>query len=316
MVRGRPTSPKIGIFQAGSHRIADIPACRIHHPRVNEVAAALRTAIRATGTPPYADRPHAGRLRAVQVVVERNTSTVQVVVVANDRTPGPSQELIEALGEALGERLHSLWWNGNPERTNVILGALWHHVRGPAAVRERIGGADVFFPPGAFGQSHLDLADRLVERVHAWVPDGARVAELYAGCGGIGLGLLGRVSHLVFNESQPHAVEGLARGIAARPEADRRRAQVAAGPAQEQLALLDSADVVIVDPPRRGLDAPVLEALCRRPPERLVYVSCGLASFLRDADALRARGGRRLRCLEAFALFPYTEHVEVLAVFA
>ncbi|RIK98606.1 MAG: hypothetical protein DCC71_20870, partial [Proteobacteria bacterium] len=188
MVRGRAASPKLGIFQQGTHDVADIPRCRVHHPLVNEVAAALRAAIRATGARPYSERAHAGLVRAVQIVVERASRSAQVVLVANDATPDATAPLAHALGNALGASLHSLWWNGQPERSNAILGPHWAHLSGPEAVREAIGGADVFFPPGAFGQSHLALADALVRRVHEQVPDGARVAEYYCGVGPIGLG--------------------------------------------------------------------------------------------------------------------------------
>jgi tRNA/tmRNA/rRNA uracil-C5-methylase (TrmA/RlmC/RlmD family) len=314
MVRGRASSPKLGLFQAGSHRIADIPRCRIHHPLVNEVAAVLRRAVRESGVAPYAERPHRGDLRALQVVVERTGPRAQLVLVANAAEPAPLLPLAERLRDALGARLQGLWWNGNPERGNVILGPHWRHLAGEEAVRERIGGAEVFFPPGAFGQSHLALADALVAQVHAAVPDGAIVAELYAGCGAIGLGLLSRCRELRFNESHPHALAGLARGLAARPAVERDRARVAPGAAGEQTAILSGADVVIVDPPRRGLDAPLAEALAALPPRRLVYVSCDLDSLERDVARLRA-GGLRLAELSAWNLFPFTEHVETLARF-
>src|SRR5262249_53004649 len=152
-------------------------------------------------------------------------------------------------------------------RSNVILGPHWRRWLGPEAVRESIGGVDVFFPPGAFGQSHLDLADSMVRRVHDWVPTGARVVELYAGSGPIGLGLLRRAAMLVLNESAPDALRGLALGLAARPEEERARARVAAGGAGElSPALLSGAEVAIVDPPRKGLDSAVLDALCAEPP--------------------------------------------------
>ncbi len=83
MVRGRARSPKIGIFQAGTHDVVDIPRCRVHHPLVNDVGAALREAIRATGTRPYTERTHTGALRAVQIVVERASRTAQLVLVGN-----------------------------------------------------------------------------------------------------------------------------------------------------------------------------------------------------------------------------------------
>jgi 23S rRNA (uracil1939-C5)-methyltransferase len=72
---------------------------------------------------------------------------------------------------------------------------------------------------------------------------------------------------------------------------------------------------VIVDPPRKGLDAPLLDQLARRPPQRLIYVSCGLGSLLRETARLTAGGALRLACLDAFDLMPYTTHVETVAYF-
>jgi tRNA/tmRNA/rRNA uracil-C5-methylase (TrmA/RlmC/RlmD family) len=316
MVRGRSASPKVGIFQAGSHRIADIPRCRVHHPLVNRVAAAVRSAVRETGVAPYADRPHRGDLRAVQVVVERAGPRAQVVLVGNAERPEPLLPVAERLARELGADLQGLFWNGNPERTNAILGRAWRHLAGEAMVRERIGGADVFYPPGAFGQSHLDLAEELSARIRGLVPEtAAAVTELYAGCGAIGLPLLARGVSVRFNESNPHALAGLARGVAALPAAAAARAQIQGGAAGEALALLSGADAVIVDPPRRGLDPLLVEHLARRPPPLLVYASCDLGSFERDAAALCAGGRLALAGLEAWNLFPFTAHVETLAVF-
>ena len=81
------------------------------------------------------------------------------------------------------------------------------------------------------------------------------------------------------------------------------------------LGALDGADVAIVDPPRTGLEAALVTALAAAPPARVVYVSCDLGSFARDAEALLSSGRLRLAALEAWALFPNTEHVETLARF-
>jgi 23S rRNA (uracil1939-C5)-methyltransferase len=316
MVRGRAPSPKLGIFEAGSHRVVDIPRCRVHHPLVNRVAAAVRDAIRATGTRPYAERSHVGELRALQVVVERESQTAQLVLVGNAAEPARLEPLAEALASALGPALHSLWWNGQPARSNAILGPHWLCWRGPEAVRETIAGVDVFFPPGAFGQSHLDLADTIVSRIHDWVPAGARVAELYAGCGPIGLGLLARSAAVALNEQTQDALRGLALGLEARPAEERARARIAPGAAGEVAAeLLAETDVAIVDPPRKGLEPAALDALCAAPPARLVYLSCDLDSFERDAARLLAGGRLRLAELVAYDLFPNTGHVETLARF-
>jgi tRNA/tmRNA/rRNA uracil-C5-methylase (TrmA/RlmC/RlmD family) len=315
MARGRTGSPKIGLFQAGSHRIADIPECLVHHPLVNRVAAAVRGAVRAEGVRPYADRPHVGELRAIQVVVERASQSAQLVLVANAREPDPLLGLAGALRKELGSALHSLFWNGNPERTNVILGPLWQRLSGPEAVRERIGGVQVWFPPGAFGQANLNLADRIVERIHSRVPAGERLVELYAGCGPIGLGLLARSRTLAFVESAPEALRGLRMGLAERPAEERARAQVIAGDAGAADDLVREAETVIADPPRSGIDETALAALCAAPPRRLLYLSCDLDSFEVQTARLLAGGRLRLAELVAYDLFPNTEHVETLACF-
>jgi 23S rRNA (uracil1939-C5)-methyltransferase len=314
-VRGRAASPKLGIFQEGTHRIADIPRCGVHHPLVNRVVAAVRRAVRETKTAPYAERPHLGSLRSLQVVVERESQRAQVVLVGNAADPAPLAPLASALESLLAAELHSLWWNGNPDRTNVILGPHWRRLRGPETVRERIGGAHVFFPPGAFGQSHLELADRLVEQVHAWIPEQQRVLEFYAGCGPIGLGLLARSREVVFNEVSPAALEGLALGLAARPDAERAKARLLPGEAGAAASALAACDVAIADPPRQGLDADLLEALVARPPERLIYASCDATTFLAQARSLDQCSRLRLRELVVFDLFPQTRHVETLALF-
>jgi len=314
-VRGRTRTPKLGIFQEGSHRIVDIPQCRIHHPLINRVAAAVRIAARDAGVESYAERPHRGALRAIQVVVERRSQRAQLVLVENAAQPGPVADLAGPLQRDLGDALHSLWWNGNPERGNAILGPAWRHLCGPEVVWEEVGGCEIAFPPGAFGQSQPVLADRIARRAQACVPDAVRVVEFHAGCGPLGIGLLRRVERVTFNEVSAAALDGLARGIARRPEAERARAVVRAGPAADQIGLLEQADVVLLDPPRKGLDAALLDALCATPPPQLVWISCGVDAFLAQAQALAARTGLRLRALEAYALFPFTEHVETLAHF-
>ncbi|HLV65426.1 MAG TPA: hypothetical protein VKY73_06425 [Polyangiaceae bacterium] len=314
-VRGRSHGPKIGIFASGSHRVVHIPECRVHHPLVNEVAEVVRRAAVSCHVPPYSDTAHAGRLRYLQIVVERASASAQLVVVTNDTEPTGLEPFFERVARDLGPRLHSLFWNGNPERTNAVLGDRFVHLSGPQTVVERIGAARVHYPPGAFGQSNLPLADELGAHIDALVPDGAHLVELYAGVGALSLPLLHRLSRLDVNELTEHSLAGLARGIADLPPDLATRVHVHPGSAEHNAALVRGADVVLVDPPRRGLDADVLSALLEAPPRRLIYVSCGLDAFLREAEALLARGRLSLRSLEVFALFPYTEHVETLAVF-
>ncbi len=312
-IRGKARSPKIGLFQAGSHRIADTPNCRVQHPLINEAALKLREAIRETGIEPYADRPHRGLLRYAQFVVERTSERLQVVLVGRATEPESLAELPELFAAKLGPRLQGLFFNAQPERSNAILGPKMIRLAGEAAIRENIGGVDVFFPPGAFGQSHLPLFERAVQRIAALVPKRQIVAEFYCGVGAIGLGLLEDANEVRFNERSPDGLAGLERGLDARKADERSRARLFAGPAQARLDALSGATLVIVDPPRRGLDPPLRDTLAAKPPRRLVYLACGVDSLVEDLAHLQAPGRLRLAGLEVFDFFPFTEHIETLA---
>ena len=316
-VRGRARSPKIGLFQAGSHRIVDTPRCLVHHPLINEAAARLKEAVRESGVAPYADRPHTGLLRYAQFVVERSTERVQVVLVGRESEIDSLGRLPEIFASKMGDRLQGLFFSAQTERSNAILGPTVEHLSGESAVRESLGGVEVFFPPAAFGQNHLPLFETAIGRIHALVPDSKRVAEAYCGVGAIGLGLLGRAREVRFNERSEAALRGLEQGLAHRPAPEQERARLLPGRAGEQLSLLDDAEIVILDPPRKGLDPGLLDALTdncsSRCPERVLYLACGLDSLLRDLDRLEASGRLRLAGLEVFDFFPFTQHVETLA---
>ncbi len=311
-VRGRAADPRIGLFEAGTHRVVATPDCAVHHPAINAAARALREAIRETSTPPYDEQGHRGALRYVQLVASRASPQIQAVLVGC----GDSSEILGALPDAfarrMGERIEGLFFNAQPARSNVILGERTIRLAGEPALCERIADVDVFYPPTAFGQNHLPLFERAVRRIGALVPESARVAELYCGVGAIGLSLLARGASVTFNERAPGGLEGLALGLAARPAAERARARVDAGDAGERVGSLDGAEIVIVDPPRKGLDRPLLERLVEAPPARLVYLACDRTSLARDLERLRAPGRLVLRGVEAFDFFPYTDHVETL----
>jgi 23S rRNA (uracil1939-C5)-methyltransferase len=314
-IRGRLGSPKLGLFELGTHHVVHIPSCSVQHPLINRVAAVVRRALADARVTSYSDRAHLGVARYLQVAVERSSQTAQVVIVANSATPTPLAACFDLIRERLGSDLHSLWFNANSECSNTILGPDFQNWCGPAAVVERFGGAAVHYPPGAFGQNNLDIAQRIIEHVRTHIPEGARVAEFYAGVGAIGLSVLAQAGEIRMNEVSPHSLHGLELGLAQLDSATRARISVVPGPAGAARMAAAWAQVVIADPPRKGLDPELTEYLSEYPPEHFVYVSCGLESFLNDAARLTSRGRLRLAALTAFNLLPFTAHVETVARF-
>jgi 23S rRNA (uracil1939-C5)-methyltransferase len=314
-IRGRQNSPKVGLFELDTHRVVHIPNCRVHHPLINHVASVVRRALVDARITCYSDKAHLGIARYLQVVVERSSQTAQVVLVANSPSADPLEACFELIRERLGEHLHSLWFNANTQSGNAILGPQWQRMCGPESVVEAFGGAGVHYPPGAFGQNNLEIAQHIIDQVRSEVPDGARVAEFYAGVGAMGLSLIDRTAHLKMNEVAAQSLHGLDLGRMGLEAAQREKITVVPGPAGSACQIAADAQLVIVDPPRKGLDAELRDYLQRSPPEKLIYISCGLESLLQDAAALVAPGAMRLRSLRAFNLMPFTEHVETMAVF-
>jgi 23S rRNA (uracil1939-C5)-methyltransferase len=314
-IRGRLGSPKVGLFELGTHRVVHIPNCSVHHPLINRVAAVVRRAMVESQMTSYSDKANLGIARYLQVVVERSSQTAQVVIVANSPSAEPLAACFDLIRERLGGELHSLWFNTNCERSNTILGPDLQNWCGPASVVERFGGVAVHYPPGAFGQGNLEMAQSIIEHVRAQIPQGARVAEFYAGVGAIGLSVLAAVSEIRMNELNPHSLHGLELGLTDLDAADRGRISVVPGPAGAARLAASGAQVVIADPPRKGLDPELCEYLAEYPPERFLYVSCELESLLNDTTRLTSRGKLRLGALTAFNLFPFTGHVETVARF-
>ena len=314
-IRGRLGSPKLGLFELGTHRVVHIPNCSVHHPLINKVAEVTRRALVEARVTSYSDRAHLGLARYLQVVVERRSQTAQVVIVANSATPEPLAVCLGLIRERLGSELHSLWFNANLDKSNTILGPNFQNWCGPESVVEYFGGAAIHYPPGAFGQNNLDIAESIIEHVRTQIPEGARVTEFYAGVGAIGLSLLARAREIRMNEVSAHSLHGLELGLAQLDSANRAKVSVVPGPASAARLVASGSQVVIADPPRKGLDPELTEYLSEQPPERFLYISCGLESLLNDTAQLTARGRLRLAALTAFNLLPFTEHVETLARF-
>jgi 23S rRNA (uracil1939-C5)-methyltransferase len=314
-IRGRLGSPKLGLFELDTHRVVHIPNCVIHHPLINHVASTVRRALVETRTTCYSDAAHLGLARYLQVVIERSSQTAQVVLVANSADSEPLAGCLNLIRERLGSDLHSLWFNANLQQSNTILGAEFRNLHGPDAVVERFDGPDVCYPPGAFGQSNLVLAQALIAHVRERIPVGSRVTEFYAGVGAIGLSVLERVSAIRMNEVSPSSIQGLEQGIARLDAHVKNKVSVIQGEAGSLVSLADGAQVVIADPPRKGLEIELADFLSDNPPERFIYVSCGLQSFLADTQRLLSRRKLRLNGLTAFNLLPFTHHVEVVAQF-
>lgn len=315
----------LGLYARGTHDVVDVAGtCAAHAPSLDRAAKAVEAAATELGVSAFDEGTHSGLLRYVQLVAvgQHDDAPVEMALVVNAEESTPELvALAGALWTAHGGRLvSSVHANYNPTRGNVIVGKHgWERLHGDAEHWEEFGGADVCFSPASFVQANYAAFDALLRRLHPHVPSGSRVAELYAGSGAIGLSIArscdpARV-HCV--EVNPAAELPFQKGRARLPEGLRARVSMTVAPAGERPEdHLGDADLVVVDPPRKGLDDALVQALLSPSSRvrRLMYVSCGMKALERDAKRLRA-GGLIPTFAETFLFFPGTDHVETLVVF-
>ncbi|XP_054783070.1 uncharacterized protein LOC129290343 [Prosopis cineraria] len=284
-VRGSSTKPLIGLYEEGTHNVVDIPDCKAHHPNINAAVDLLKRGITEVEVQPYDEDEGTGDLRYVQMAVTTyNTSLpaaerykngkVQVTLVWNSRNENSSRsDKLNALANFLwgngGPRssfhlIHSVWANFQTSTNNIIFGNRWRHLLGERDFWERIGGIDVSLAPSSFGQANTRAFNILLQKLQKYVPYGASVADLYAGAGVIGLSLASTrkcrsVKCIEINKESKLSFEKTADRLPATVESNITWHHADAS--KEPLSWLVGSDVVVIDPPRKGLGASLVDTL-------------------------------------------------------
>ena len=186
------------------------------------------------------------------------------------------------------------------------------------------------FPPNVFRQANLDAFAGIVGRIRDRIArdiigknDDVSCVELYGGVGTIGLHLSDIVSSLICSDENPNNERSFNDSLLALPGHIRSRLAYrrknAADMIKTELPLIRKCRVLIVDPPRKGLDIEVVDYLCqegwRDHIELVAYVSCGFRAFQRDCDALMRSGRWKVAFAEGYLLFPGSDAIETLAFF-
>ncbi|CAI9111570.1 OLC1v1011821C1 [Oldenlandia corymbosa var. corymbosa] len=259
---------------------------------------------------PYDEDQGTGELRYVQMAVTTydtslpvsqryDNGKVQVTLVWNSRNENsPSSEKLNALANFLwrngGPRrksnlIHSVWANFQTSSSNIIFGNRWRHLFGERDFWEHVGGIDVSLAPSGFGQANTKAFDSLLHKLQKYVPYGAAVVDLYAGAGVIGLSLAAArrcrsVKCVEVNKESKHSFEKTVERLPSNLECNISWHHADAS--VEPISWLVGSEVVVVDPPRKGLEpslADALQALSSVKPNSKLSGS----PFLNDKDEKR-----------------------------
>lgn len=304
-----------GFYAGRSHVIIDQPYCYLQAEGTELVCERIKQFMKEYHISPYDEETHSGVVRHILVRVGASSGQVMVCLVVNAKELPYREELVEALQDVAG--ITSISYNVNREKTNRILGDKTVTVWGEDTITDSIGEVQFKISPKSFYQVNPVQTRVLYEKAleYADLSGDEIVWDVYCGIGTISLFLAQKAGHV-------HGVELVPEAIAdARKNAELNEfcnTTFYVGKAEEVLPReyeehAIRADVIVVDPPRKGCDARVLATIVKMEPKRIVYVSCDPATLARDVKLLGEMGYEVKRVCPV-DMFPQGGNVEVVCL--
>ena len=304
--------PAAGFYRPGSHDVVPAPACLLQSEEASACAGAVVAWMRENGLHAW---DGTGGVRHVYTRRSRDGAAICCVVVGRRLSPALSRSLTSALRAAC-PKLVGVVECVNASPGNTVLSGQLRTLWGSGTLLDTLCGSEFELSPRAFYQINPPQAERLYQlALDCALPEpGGTALDLYCGAGTISLCLAKRAARVIGAEIVPEAVEN-ARANAARNGVKNAEFICAdAGEAAKELKNRGmTPDVIVVDPPRKGLEAAALEQIASMHPPRLTYVSCDPATLARDLKYLCHHGYELTRCCPT-DMFGNSVHVETVCL--
>lgn len=328
--------PVAGFYAGRTHSIIPMTDCAIQHPCMKEILETVLSWMQEQHVTAYDEVSHRGLVRHIYIRRAYTTSQIMVCLVINGRqiSEDLKRTLVEKLSGIPG--MTGILLNINTDQTNVILGKKMLLLWGQEYIEDSIGGVRYHISPQSFYQVNPVQTEKLYQTAleFAGLTGEETVWDLYCGIGTISLFLAKNAKKVYGVEIVPEAIKNAREnahlnGIhnaeffcGAAEEVVPRLAEELGGvrnlPGEEwneteseteRVAAL--ADVVVVDPPRKGCDIVLLDTIVKMAPEKIVYVSCDPATLARDVKLLGEKG-YEVRKVRACDMFGQGGHVETV----
>lgn len=306
--------PVIGFYALHSHRVVDIADCLLQQDLVQLIMSQVRAWIAAGEVPIYDEETGEGLLRHIIVRTDASDNYMLVLVINGEEIP--AQDRLMQLLELTLPQVRSIVLNLNTKRGNTILGDRNVVLKGSGWLYTTIGDMRFRIGPSSFLQVNTGQTAPLYHQLFEQLSLGPAecVLDLFCGIGTISLMAARRARHVTGIEYVSEAAENASFNAELN---DIGNADFISGDANELAARvldLEETDVVIVNPPRKGLQEDLIRRIARAHPRAVGYVSCDPATLARDA-ALFSKLGYRTEFAQPVDMFPQTTHIETVTVF-
>ncbi|MBC1487204.1 23S rRNA (uracil(1939)-C(5))-methyltransferase RlmD [Listeria seeligeri] len=310
-VNGKLTA---GFYQKRSHQIIDMSTCLIQSEQGDFAVQKTREVLAKYGTEPYDEKTGKGDIRHIMTRFAHTTGQLMLVLVTTkDRLPF-KEEIIRDLTEQLA--LTSIVQNINPQKTNVIFGDRTKTLWGKDIIEDTIHGIRFAISARSFYQVNPLQTEVLYQQAieAAELTGEETVIDAYCGIGSISLCLAKKAKHVYGVEIVDQAIQD-ARANAELNNLNNTTFET--GKAEEVIPTWYKAgivaDVLVVDPPRKGCDEKLLQTILAMKPKKVVYVSCNPGTLARDMKIL-SDGGYEANQVQPVDMFPMTTHIEAVTV--
>lgn len=313
-IQKKDNMPVIGFYKKKSHDLISTDECIIQHEVNDKIIKIIKTYIRAYNVSIYDEKTHKGLLRHLVTKVGFTTGEVMIVLVANGKKLPYLKELASVLKENI-PGFKTLVVNVNTQKTNVILGKENIVAYGDGMIRDYIGELVFEISPLSFFQVNPLQTEVLYNKAleYANLGENDTVFDIYCGIGTISLFLAQKAKKVYGIEIVEDAIKDAKRNAKIN---NMDNVEFYVGKAEEVVPKMykegKRANVVVVDPPRKGCDEKVLDTIVSMEPDRVVYVSCNPSTLARDLAYLNERG---YKCheIQPVDMFPHSVHVENVA---
>ncbi|MCY7025553.1 23S rRNA (uracil(1939)-C(5))-methyltransferase RlmD [Streptococcus sanguinis] len=304
-----------GFFRKNSHDLLPIEDFYIQDPVIDQVILFTRDLLRRFDLKPYDEQEKTGLIRNLVVRRGHYSGEIMVILVTTRPKIFRVEQLMERLTEAF-PAIKSIMQNINDQPGNAIFGKDWRTLYGQDYITDQMLGNDFQIAAPAFYQVNTEMAEKLYQTAIDFSELTADdvVLDAYSGIGTIGLSVAKQVKQVYGVEVIPEAVENSRKNAAINGITN---ASYVCAPAEEAIQnwLKEGiqADVILLDPPRKGLTESFIKASVSMEPKKITYISCNVATMARDIK-LYQELGYELKKVQPVDLFPQTHHVECVSL--
>lgn len=308
-------NPVMGVFANRTHQIIPIYNCLIQNKQSEQVAKFVFDFIVKNNISIYDENTQKGLIRHIVTKIGIKTEEIMCIIVINGEEIPKEKELINELINQF-PKVHTIVKNINKNNTNVILGKQNIPIYGDGFIKDKLGELTFKISPLSFYQVNPIQAEKLykIGIEEAQITKQDVVFDLYCGIGTISLFMAPYAKEVYGIEIVEEAVQ------AAKENASMNNIQNAQFIAGDVEKILDKLinndkivpDIVMIDPPRKGLDKKSVNNILKISPKRLVYISCNPATLVRDLSAFE--DVYEVKLLKPVDMFPFTSHVECVSL--